>query len=138
MKRLALIILLISILVLPLMAACTYGQESAHLGEQFTLYTGKTAVFTGETLRIKFVEVTADNRCPTGVECVRAGEATCSIQISYEDAVSSVNFTQEADNQTNKVNFAEYIISFRLEPYPEYGKEISPEEYRMKMMVIKP
>ncbi len=137
MKK-AIIFALLVLLALPLVfSACNSDRITASLGEQFTLPAGKNAVFSGQQLNIKFVEVTGDSRCPTGVECIQAGDAKCLMLISYLDSQSSLTFTQLGGNDTNIIDFNIYKITFKLEPYPEYGKEIAPEDYRLIMTVTK-
>ena len=130
--------LLAAVIVLPVIAsACTYGQISVELNTQFTLPIGKTAVINGEQLRIKFVEVTGDSRCPIGVECIQAGDAKCLMSISYMDSETSVTLTQTGGAVSSEVTFNGYTINFNLEPYPVYGKKISPTDHKLIMMVKK-
>ncbi len=137
MKRFILAGLLL-VLFLPLiLTACGSGQATASLDEQFTLLAGETAVITGESLTIKFIEVTADSRCPTGVECVQAGEVRCLMLITYGNSQSSLEFVQLGGNENTSVDFNVYQITFKVEPYPQAGKEIKPEDYKMVMTVTK-
>jgi hypothetical protein len=129
---------LLTVLVLPLvLTACGSSQISAALGTQFTLPAGKTAIIPGESLKIKFVEVTADSRCAQGVECVWAGQADCLMLIYKGDSQTSLTFVQEGSNEVNSMDFNVYNIKFKLEPYPEKNKEIKPADYRLVMTVTK-
>jgi hypothetical protein len=132
---LALASLLILILLFSL--ACTSDRVTASLGEQFTLPAGKSAVITGESLKIKFVEVTGDSRCPTGVQCIQAGDVKCLMLISYLDSQSSLTFTQQGGNEVTTQDFNVYRITFKVEPYPQTGKQIKPEDYKMVMTMTK-
>jgi hypothetical protein len=137
-KFLALAGLLIIVLLLPAVSlACNSDRVTASLVEKFTLPVGKAAVITGESLKIKFVEVTGDSRCPTGVQCIQAGDAKCLMLISYFDSQSSLTFAQQGGNESNTVDFNVYKITFKLEPYPQAGKQIKPEDYKMVMTVMK-
>ncbi|MCR4394996.1 MAG: hypothetical protein NUV31_11550, partial [Dehalococcoidales bacterium] len=53
----------------------------ASIGKEFTLPLGKTALLTTENLKITFEDVLGDSRCPKGVVCIQAGEATCKLSI---------------------------------------------------------
>ena len=137
-KSLALAGLLIVVLLLPVISlACSSEGVTASLGEQFTLPAGKSAVITGESLKIKFVEVTGDSRCPTGVQCIQAGDVKCLMLISYFDSQSSLVFTQQGGNDITTQDFNVYRITFKVEPYPQAGKPIKPEDYKMVMTVTK-
>jgi len=129
--------LLVVILLLPVVsAACGFAQVTAALNEQFMLYAGKTAVITGESLKIKFVEVTADSRCPYGTECIQAGEAQCLMLINYSNSQSSLTFTQQGTDD-NTIDFNIFKITYQLQPYPVYGDGIAAEDYRLKMTVTR-
>jgi hypothetical protein len=139
MKQVFLVIGFLSILLLlPAVGlSCSAANVTASLGQEFTLPAGQTAVISGENLKLKFVEVEGDSRCAKGVECVWAGEAKCLMLITYYKSLSSVVFTQSGGNENNQEVFQQYKVSFKLEPYPEYGKQIAPSEYKLVMTVTK-
>ena len=128
---------LISLLLPVVYFSCTSDQVTASLGEQFTLPAGKSAVITGESLKIKFVEVTGDSRCPTGVQCIQAGDVKCLMLVNYLDSQSSLTFTQLGGSEAATQDFNVYRITFKVEPYPQAGKQIKPEDYKMVMTVTK-
>jgi hypothetical protein len=137
-KKFAVICLVLICLLLPAFsAACNSNEITASLGSQFMLTTGKSAVITGQSLKIKFVEVTGDSRCPTGVQCIQAGDAKCLMLINYNDSESSLTLVQEGGNEINTIDFNIYKFSFRLEPYPVSDKQIALEDYRLIMTVTK-
>jgi len=137
MKRIFLIVGLLTVLLLlsAISLSCTETIE-ASLGQEFTLPAGQTAVISGESLSFKFVEVTGDSRCAKGVECVWAGEAKCLMLIKYLKSISSVVFTQSGGSVSQEV-FNQYKVSFKLEPYPEAGKQIAASDYKLVMTVTK-
>jgi hypothetical protein len=129
---------LLMVLVLPLfLTACGSSQLSANLGKEFTLPAGQTIVINGESLKIKFVEVTGDSRCATGLQCVRAGEANCLMLIYKGDSQTSLTLVQEGSNEVNSMDFNVYNAQFRLEPYPVKDQTIKPEDYKLIMTVTK-
>jgi hypothetical protein len=138
MKRIFFIIGLIIILVLPV-TSLSYGCRgniTAMLGEEFTLPVGKTVEINSESLVIKFVDVTADSRCPTGVECFWAGEAKCQLLIKSQQSETSVTFTQSGAGPAQVV-FQQYTYSFTLQPYPVAGTDIADADYYLIMTVTK-
>jgi len=139
MKRKTLILgLLFILLIIPIASLSCGDKYQTTLGKQFTLPAGKTEIITGEQLKIKFVEVTGDSRCPTGVQCIQAGDVKCLMLINYLDSQSSLTFTQLGGNEETTQDFNVYRITFKVEPYPQAGKQIKPEDYRMIMTVTKP
>jgi hypothetical protein len=139
LKRLFFILglLTVSFLLPAVGLSCSTDKITASLGQEFTLPVGQTAVISGENLKLKFVEVEGDSRCAKGVECVWAGEAKCRMLITYYESISSVVFTQSGGNDNNQQVFNQYTISFRLEPYPEYGKQIASSDYKLVMTITK-
>jgi hypothetical protein len=129
--------LLVVILLLPsFAAACSPADVTAGLGQQFMLYAGKTAVVTGENLKIKFVEVTEDTRCPYGVECPTAGNAKCMMLITYSNSQTSLEFTQEGTSD-NSIDVNIFHIIFQLQPYPVSTDKIKAGDYRLRMTVTR-
>jgi hypothetical protein len=129
--------LTVSFLLLAASLSCSTEKITASLGQEFTLYVGKTVNIGAEDLSIMFVEVDGDSRCPTGVQCVWAGEAKCRMSVKYQGSSSELVFTQLGGNTGTQNLFNQYKVSFKLEPYPEYGKQIDKSDYRMVMTVTK-
>ncbi len=67
-----------------LAAACAAraAPVAAGLDEPFRVPVGGRAVVDGERLAVGFEGVPADSRCPTDVQCVRAGEAAMALRLS--------------------------------------------------------
>jgi hypothetical protein len=64
-----------------LLAACatTRGATQVELGEEFRVRAGETAQV--EDLRVRFVRVTEDSRCPINARCIRAGSAKIEVEL---------------------------------------------------------
>ncbi len=137
-RNLLIIGVLVISLILPVMTLSCGGNIHASLGEEFTLPAGKTADITGEDLSIKFVEVISDSRCPTGVECVWAGEAKSQMLITLSGSSSEIVLTiSGGTSSTAQEVFNQYTFNFTLNPYPEIGQEIAPSDYELVMTVTK-
>jgi hypothetical protein len=107
---------------------------NAKLGEQFTLPIGQTVNIVGQDLSIKFDAVTSDSRCPSGAECVWAGEAKCRMIIKYQETETEVIFTQTGSS-ISQAKFQHYIINFQLNPYPQVGQDIGDSDYSLEMLI---
>ena len=55
---------------------------SAQTSETFTIKSGKQITAKKSKLKIKFVSVVEDSRCPIGVACVWAGNAKIKITVT--------------------------------------------------------
>jgi hypothetical protein len=133
-KLIGVLLVLTAILLL---IGCTSDKTiEASLDEEFTLAIGQTASISSENLKIKFLDVPADSRCPKDVQCPWAGEVTCSFEITSDGATEQVTMTLPGLNDvTAGQTFGNYRYKFTVEPYPESTKEIEKEDYRVKIRV---
>jgi len=102
------------------------------------LSMGQRALIVGENLEISFEDVTEDSRCPRDVICVWAGRVTCMVELthagsSYRMALTDLGLT---DDYT-KERYEDYELTFHVTPYPEAGKKIPPDAYRLHLIVTK-
>ncbi len=122
-----------------LLISCTgTSTVNASLNKEFKLKIGQTANISGENMSIKFIDVTADSRCASDVECVWAGEVKVLLGITVNGSYQQIEMTQPGlvdarDGQTVGV----YKYQFTVEPYPISTKQIEKEDYRLKMTVSK-
>jgi hypothetical protein len=139
MKKIFIInLLVISLLLAIVFWSCTAaGDIAASLGQEFYLPAGKAAVIESEGLKLEFVDVLVDSRCPTGVQCPWAGEATVRMLINFKGALAEMVLTQEDGNALNKEYFLQYKINYRLEPYPQGSKQIAITDYYLVVTITK-
>jgi uncharacterized Zn finger protein len=135
-KLIGVLTVLISI---SLLIGCTNNTVKTSLDKEFTLAIGQTATIAGENLKIKFLDVTADSRCAKDVQCVWAGEVSCSLQITQNGISEQIELTQPGlsdagDGQT----VGNYNYKFTVAPYPESTIVIEKKDYRLIMTVSKP
>ncbi len=131
--------LLVSVFIVLLLGSCAgTGEVKARLGEEFSLSIGQSVMITEENLEIKFVEVSEDNRCPKGVTCIWEGRVSAIVEISASGSSQQLNLTQPGlTEQPSWDAYKEYQLTFKVEPYPEAGKEIMADEYRLLLTVSK-
>jgi hypothetical protein len=128
------------ILFVMLTILCGCGQpvmNEVNLNQEFTLSTGQSAAVSGEDFTVKFVEVISDSRCPTGATCIWAGEASCLLEITKSQSTFSKMLTQPGLSTASKGSFADYEITFDIQPYPQLGKEIGKNDYRLQLIINK-
>lgn len=117
-------------------SACSSDEVS--IGEDFSLHIGQSASIRGEELRIKFLEVVEDSRCPTGVTCIWEGRVSCLVEITYRESLHSVVLTEPGlTNFPSEQPFQEYKLAYHIEPYPEAGTEIAEDEYHLHLKISK-
>jgi hypothetical protein len=115
--------------------------ESARVGREFTIKVGRTVTLKGETLRLRFVKVAADSRCPTGVECVWAGNAEVLIEVSAGGARSrktlSLN-TNAGQGRAGEAAYRRYTVKLvGLSPYPSSTRKIRQGQYVATLLVTR-
>ena len=64
-----------------LLAACN-STGAPRLGDEFTLRVGQSAAISELNLWMRFIEVTADSRCPANVTCVWEGDGAVLIEVA--------------------------------------------------------
>lgn len=121
-------------------AACApeVGGQTVSLGDSLSLAVGQSASIDGEDLAIKFIDVIADGRCPSGAQCIWQGEVACLVEITYsgtaqEKVLTYPGLTQEP----SETQFGSYQFTFSVEPYPEADNEIEKSEYRLNPLITK-
>jgi hypothetical protein len=109
------------------------------LDEEFSLSIGQSALIQGESLTIKFIEVTSDSRCPSDVTCIWVGEVSCLTEVKKGNLgpLKLVLTEPGLNDQAATQIFDGYEIKFRVDPYPMSGKQIAKDEYRLVMSVTK-
>lgn len=123
-----------------LVAGCApkAGEVKASLGQEFGLSTGQSVVITGESLKVEFKEVIEDSRCPQDVTCIWEGRVICTVQFTDNSSSSEIALTQPGlSDQYASQTYKNYEVSFKVTPYPEAGKTIPPDEYRLLLAIDK-
>jgi hypothetical protein len=106
------------------------------LGQGFTLSIGQTASIKAANLDVTFAAVVEDSRCPTGVQCFWQGRARSLVKLTSGNISQDVELLEPGlTGQAASQQFLNYTISFHLLPYPEAGKKITDNQYRLNLTV---
>lgn len=89
-----------------------------------------------DELVIRFIEVVNDSRCPTGVQCIWAGEVSVKVEIEYKSQTKSMILTQSGSGES-ETRFLDYMISFDVQPYPEAEKQLKDADYQLLLVVTR-
>jgi len=136
--RLTFSVLLVTAFTTTATCAPEVDGEAVSLGESFSLAVGQSASIDGEELTIEFIDIIADSRCPLDVQCIWQGEVACLVEITYsgtgqQRVLTYPGLTQEP----SETQFGSYQFTFSVGPYPEAGKEIKKDEYRLNLLINK-
>ena len=108
---------------------------SAPLKEQVTLAPGNSVWISGTPLRVQFIGVTGDNRCPADAVCILGGDALVNIHVEDSRRMAAYQL-HTGDSLRGSVKHAGFRIELvQLQPYPFSSRTIRPEEYRATLKV---
>jgi len=138
MWKRSLCFLVLLCIVLAVSSCSQLDDVQGFLNEELCLSIGQHASVTGEDLVVSFEEVTEDSRCPSDVTCVWAGRVSCVVELthagsSYRMILTEPGLTSEYTTET----YEEYKLAFHVTPYPEVGKQIANDAYRLHLIVSK-
>jgi len=115
-----------------------FDNSSVRLNEEFSLSIGQRAFIAGENLEVKFKEVTEDSRCPSGVTCVWEGRVTCVVELTQAGVSNQMSLTEPGlTDEYSRERYQGYEFAFHVTPYPEAGKNIPADKYRLYLIVAK-
>jgi len=110
----------------------------ANIGSEFMLQFNQSAEIKSENMKITFLNVTSDSRCPTDVTCVWQGKAEIDVNLQKEDQDVTVSLPIGGDSNQDVTVFNQYLIQLvDLSPYPVSTKNIQTDEYSAKINVTK-
>ena len=70
---------------------------------------GESATVRGEGLTVTYDGVVADNRCPPGVQCIVAGNATVSVTVA-KTGIPPARLTLNTDDGARSARYGSYEI----------------------------
>lgn len=111
---------------------------TVRLDQRFALAPGQIAVVGQADLRIQFVDVSGDSRCPADAVCILGGDALVHIRV-LEGARSDAYELHTGDASRAVVTHGPFRIGLvELQPYPFSSRTIQPDEYRATFTVSRP
>ncbi len=111
---------------------------STPLNQQFTLPRGETISINDTSIRLQFVEVTGDSRCPANAFCIQAGDAI--VVVRALDAGDAADYAlHTGDSARAAATHRQLRIELvQLAPYPFSGRTIAQDDYRATLKVTAP
>jgi len=134
------ILLLSSLVILITSVSCQSGEGriQASIDNEFSLTVGQIAELKGEQITLQFEGIQEDSRCPKGATCIWQGRVSSILQISDDGLSSKIVLAEPGlSDQYGKNTYKQYEFTSHVQPYPELGKQISSEDYRLFLTVKK-
>lgn len=134
----------VAVLVACLLSVTTCDENSpvgptVQLNERFTLAPGQTAFVDGAGLRVQFVRVAGDSRCPADAVCIQGGDAIVRVRVVDDASASAFHELHTGDSSRASVIAAGVRITLiDLQPFPFSSRTTAPGDYRATLMVTTP
>ncbi len=109
-------------------------------GVPFQLKINQTTSLESNAIKITFLNVTSDSRCPSDVTCIWQGEAKIFVNIIKDNNdLGNFNLTSRAGAQDLAIqSFDGHSIQLvTIDPYPSSKKQILPSDYTATFIVSK-
>ena len=129
----------VAVLCLLFVTACSGSSPvgtTVVLNQRFTLAPGDVAVVDGAGIRVRFMRVTGDSRCPADAVCILGGDAIVHVLAGADSASASSYELHTGDSsQASVVHGSVRISLVELQPYPFSSRTIAPNDYRATLTV---
>jgi hypothetical protein len=107
----------------------------AALDQEFEVKLGRQVLIKSEGLRVSFVAVTEESRCPEGVECIRAGNAQIMLKVSKAGKRARLLKLNTGQDPKHDL-YRDYDIKLvGLEPHPKKDVRIRKRDYAATLVV---
>lgn len=114
---------------------------SAQVGREFKLKAGRVVTLDGGALRVRFVRMSSDSRCPVDVDCVWAGNAEVLLEVGgsrWRGKKSLRLNTNASPERPGEGRYGRYTLKLTgLAPQPRSRRKIEPGQYTATLLVTK-
>ena len=113
---------------------------TAKLNTEFQLEVDQTAFIVSENIKVKFLNVTEDSRCPSDVVCVWEGQVTILLSIMHNDQdLGDFALTIRGGDETlaDKTFDGHSIQVMQVGPYPKASEPTKLSDYLVTLLVSK-
>lgn len=114
--------------------------KEAGLNRSFKLKVGQEMLVKEAGIKVSLNSIVEDSRCPTGVNCVWAGNAKISVKLSKAkaDAASATSVELNTYQGAKSSTYEGYEVRLvSLDPYPKNGVKTGKDDYVATLMVCK-
>jgi hypothetical protein len=123
----------------PATARGARARKKVLLDKNFVLSVGQEASTADGKLKIKFVSVAEDSRCPKGVNCIWAGNARVVLQVGKNNGTPvKLELNTSPREGAAGGGYGQYQIKLvEVAPYPVAEQTIRPQSYAVTLVVSK-
>ena len=117
------------------------GAQTARVGREFKVKVGRVVTLDGGRLRLRFVRVAEDSRCPVDVDCVWAGNAEAMVEAGgrgWRGRTTLKLDTNEGGQGASEARYGRYTLKLvSLSPQRRSDRKIAPGGYTATLLVSK-
>ena len=131
-------IVIVLVLTLLFSTACAENNPvgPVSLNEQFTLAPGESASISSASMRVTFLHVFGDSRCPADAFCIQGGDAIVHVRVI--DGTSREHELHTGDRARASATHGPFRVTLEeLQPYPFSSRTIAPGDYRATLTVAR-
>lgn len=129
---------LLSLFICPLACGSSpVGRDTSQdTGTRLVLAAGEARRVPETDLTLTFVRLVADSRCPTGVTCVREGDAAVLVRVDRAGS-AAVDLTLHTSGPGSGDVVVDNVLVTLIDvmPYPREDQTPRPEEYRVTLLI---
>lgn len=132
MKTKIVFALIISSLIL--LTACSAARTFAD--GQYVLKVGESISNAAGSVKIRFVEVLEDSRCPADATCIWAGQAKVLVEVKNGTVAQQYTLTLDTllEGDVNSIDIESYTITLvQVDPYPLASQPIDFADYSITL-----
>ncbi len=109
------------------------------LNQSFQLNINQTAIVKPDNIKITFLNVTEDSRCPEGMFCVWPGQVKALLRLETDQNHEDVfNLTLNSNETHSQKTIAGYSVKLEnVKPYPGSDKTITDNGYVATLSIKK-
>ncbi|HEX8149766.1 MAG TPA: hypothetical protein VF591_21480 [Pyrinomonadaceae bacterium] len=124
-----------------LVGHCVAAAQAARVGREFKIEAGRAVTLDGGGLRVRFVRVASDSRCPADVNCVWAGNAEVLFEVGARARRGRTTLTLNTNaspERPGEGRHGRYTLKLLgLAPRPRSNRKIAAGRYTATLLVVR-
>lgn len=114
------------------------GARTARAGWEVRVRAGRVVTLDGGRLRVRFVRVAEDSRCPEDVTCVWEGKAEVLFEVGGKSWGGKRSLKLHTSRGASEEGYGRYTVKLlALGPRPRSDRKIAPAQYTATLLVSK-
>jgi len=113
------------------------ADEEACGSQSLDLRSGQDVSVAEQKLKIKFIGVREDSRCPVGVNCIWAGNARIALKLAGGKG-EAIEIELNTTTEPREASYEGYTVKLmNLAPRPVEGQKLDADDYVATLIVTK-